>query len=289
MISQSIARGSSLLWQARDLMQQQLSDLAYRLRPDQPLEGLVYLPIADRAAHAYFPRAQALKMVVWNTFKGRRAEYYSVLEEQTRDAELILLQEFRHDPALEAAHRGMFMQREAGLAVSFYTQRNQGAPTGVCTVSCVRSLKTLFLLSRYFEPVTRTPKMAMCSYYAVGRADCPLDEALLVLNSHGINFRLRRPFLDQMRQFEDQLRNHRGPIVLVGDFNTWEQGRVRILDAVAESICLKRVRFPAGVKRVRGHELDRVYVRGGEVSQEQVHINPAASDHNMLSFALCLD
>jgi endonuclease/exonuclease/phosphatase (EEP) superfamily protein YafD len=144
------------------------------------------------------------------------------------------------------------------------------------------------LLSRYVEPVTKTPKMAMCTYYPLERSDCPSEQALLVLNSHGINFRLRRPFLDQMLQFEAQLRHHVGPIILVGDFNTWEKGRVRILEAIARSINLTHVRFPPGIKAVRGHELDRVYVRGGEAAQQRVLANSAASDHSMLAFTLTI-
>jgi|GEM_PF-311040 len=266
----------------------QVTALAYRLRPEHPLDGLTHITIAAQATRHHFSSAEPLDIVVWNTFKGKRGEYYQLLAEQSRDAELILLQEFRHDPVLEAAHNEIFRGRDADMAVSFYTRPDHGAPTGVCTVSAARALRTRFLLSRYFEPVTRTPKMAMCSYYAFDRPDCPPDEALLVLNSHGINFRLRRPFRDQMLQFEEQLCEHRGPIILVGDFNTWERGRVRILDAVAAKVGLEHVRFPRGIKTVRGHELDRVYVRGGAVSGQRVVWNRNASDHSMLRFQFTL-
>ena len=265
-------------------MHRQIADFAYRFRPDQPTEGLEYISISAQAQKTFFPTQGRLDIVVWNTFKGRRESYYDFLAAQTAGAELILLQEFRHDPVLESSHREIFAGRDAGMAVSFYTRPNREAPTGVCTVSSVQSLKTIFLLSRYLEPVTRTPKMAMCTYYSVGQPDCPPDQALLVLNSHGINFRLRRPFLDQMLQFEAQLRHHMGPIILVGDFNTWEKGRVRILEAVARSIGLTHIRFPAGIKAVRGHELDRVYVRGGTAVEQRVFANAAASDHSMLAF-----
>jgi endonuclease/exonuclease/phosphatase (EEP) superfamily protein YafD len=265
-------------------LQRRINDVAYRLRPEQPAEGLEYISMSSEARKPYYSRGQALEVVVWNTFKGRRERYYDFLAEQTADAELILLQEFRHDPMLEASHREMFAERDAGMAVSFYTRPNQGAPTGVCTISSVRACKTQFLLSRYLEPVTKTPKIAMCTYYPVGRPDCLGEQALLVLNSHGINFRLRRPFLDQMLQFEAQLRHHAGPIILVGDFNTWEKGRVRILEAIARSTNLTHIRFPPGIKAVRGHELDRVYVRGGEALQPRVFANAAASDHSMLAF-----
>jgi endonuclease/exonuclease/phosphatase (EEP) superfamily protein YafD len=266
-----------------------VTSLAYRLRPEHPLADLKYIQIATEAERSCFRRGEPIGIVVWNTFKGRRERYYDLLAEHAVGAELLLLQEFRHDPALEASHRELFAGRDADMAVSFYTRPNKGAPTGVCTASYVRALKTQLLLSRYFEPVTKTPKMAICSFYAVDTPDCPLNQAMLVLNSHGINFRLRRPFLDQMRQFEEQLHGHEGPVVLVGDFNTWEQGRVRILERVAADSGLSHVRFPAGIKSIRGHELDRVYVRGGSVAEARVVINRAASDHSMLTFQLRLD
>jgi endonuclease/exonuclease/phosphatase (EEP) superfamily protein YafD len=263
---------------------QRLSHFAYQLRPEQPTEGLEYISISSEAQKTFFPKDESLEIVVWNTFKGRRERYYDFLSEQTANADLILLQEFRHDPVLEASHREIFTRRDAGMAVSFYTRPNREAPTGVCTVSAVRSTRNLFLLSRYFEPVTKTPKMAMVTYYSVGDLDCPEEQQLLVLNSHGINFRLRRPFLDQMLQFEEHLRHHVGPIILVGDFNTWENGRVRILEAVARSCGLSRVRFPPGIKMIGRHELDRVYIRGGEAVQQRVLANQVASDHSMLAF-----
>jgi endonuclease/exonuclease/phosphatase (EEP) superfamily protein YafD len=272
------------LSQMHQRLQRQFTDLAYRLRPDQPAEGMEYISIASAAQRSVIASRASLEVVVWNTFKGRRERYYDLLAAETATADLILLQEFRHDPVLEAAHRGIFMGRDAGMAVSFYTRPNQAVPTGVCTVSSIRAQKTLFLLSRYFEPVTKTPKVAICTYYLIGRADCPIEQALLVLNSHGINFRLRRPFLDQMRQFEAHLRQHVGPIILVGDFNTWERGRVRILETVARRLGLTHISFPRGIKTIRGHELDRVYVRGGEALKQRVVVDAAASDHSMLTF-----
>ena len=183
-------------------MHRRITDLAYRLRPEQPPEGLEYISISSEAKYSFFSKGVPLNIAVWNTFKGRRERYYDFLSERTADADLILLQEFRHDPVLEASHRDIFKRRDAGMAVSFYTRPNQEAPTGVCTVSAARSTQTLFLLSRYLEPVTKTPKMAICTSYPIEQPDCPPEHSLLVLNSHGINFRLRKPFLDQMLQFE---------------------------------------------------------------------------------------
>jgi endonuclease/exonuclease/phosphatase (EEP) superfamily protein YafD len=286
--SSSLQASETPLERLRNIFYYRLTDLAYRLRPEHPLDGLAHVPITAQAQRHYVRRGEQLKIAVWNTFKGRRGQYYPLLAQHTQDSDLILLQEFRHDPVLEAYHDEIFRGRDADMAVSFYTRPQRTAATGVCTVSSVRAQRTLFLLSRYFEPVTRTPKMALCTYYAYACADCPPDQALLVLNSHGINFRLRRPFRDQMLQFEEKLCEHNGPIILVGDFNTWERGRVRMLDAVAAKVGLSHVRFPSGIKSIRGHELDRVYVRGGEVDGQRIVRNRAASDHSMLLFQLTL-
>jgi endonuclease/exonuclease/phosphatase (EEP) superfamily protein YafD len=267
-----------------DRVSRRITDFVYRLRPDQPVAGLGHSAIASDAQRSSISKDVPLDITVWNTFKGRRERYYDVLAAQTTDADLILLQEFRHDPLLDVTHRALFAGRDASMAVSFYTRPNREAPTGVCTISAIRSIKTLLLLSRYLEPVTRTPKTAICTYYPIERSDGPLDQALLVLNSHGINFRLRRPFLTQMLQFEAQLRHHTGPIILVGDFNTWERGRVRILEALVRRIGLTHIRFPTGIKTIGRHELDRVYVRGGDVMQQRVIVDAAASDHSLLAF-----
>src|SRR5262245_27654413 len=96
--------------QLRALVQGRITDLAYRLRPEQPAEGFEYIEIASAAQRSSFSPGLPLEIAVWNTFKGRRERYYDVLAAQTTDADLILLQEFRHDPALEAAHRDMFMR-----------------------------------------------------------------------------------------------------------------------------------------------------------------------------------
>jgi endonuclease/exonuclease/phosphatase (EEP) superfamily protein YafD len=272
----------------REGVQQWMTDVTYRLRPEHPHKEVSHILISTEAKRSFLAPDEPIDVVVWNTFKGRRERYYEVLAEQTAGVELILLQEFRHDVLLEQYHRELFAGRDASMAVSFYTRPNRESPTGVCTVSAIRAARARLLLSRYFEPVTKTPKLAICTYYPVGDADAPLDKALLVLNSHGINFRLRRPFLDQMLQFEEELSQHDGPIILVGDFNTWEQGRVHILEMVAQKIGLTRVRFPQGVKTVRGHELDRVYVRGGHVARQRVLVDRGASDHNMLSFRFAL-
>src|SRR4051794_9556866 len=94
------------------LAHRQLDSLVYRLRPDHPAQGLEYIPIASAAHKPFFPTGVPLEIDVWNTFKGRRERYYDFLAEQTADAELMLLQEFCHDPGLALSHQQIFAGRD---------------------------------------------------------------------------------------------------------------------------------------------------------------------------------
>ena len=73
------------------------------------------------------------------------------------------------------------------------------------------------------------------------------------------------------------------------DGEVWERGRVRILEAITHRIGLHRISFPTGIKAVRGHELDRVYVRGGTAQAQRVVSDSSASDHSMLAFQFVID
>src|SRR5690349_11702899 len=103
----------------REQLQRRFADLTYRFRPDQPSEGLEYVRIASAAKKLVVSVGEPMKIAVWNTYKGKRERYYTFLAERAGDADLILLQEFRHDPVLEGAHRELFATRDADMAISF--------------------------------------------------------------------------------------------------------------------------------------------------------------------------
>ncbi|MDQ3099292.1 MAG: endonuclease/exonuclease/phosphatase family protein [bacterium] len=260
-----------------------LSRLIYGLHPDRPEIGSELLQVKDNAPFSTYSSGQTLRIVSWNTYKGNRPEYRDNLLKQISNADLILLQEFRQSQAFDSFHQQIFETSNALLAVSYYTMRMRISPTGVCTVATAKSLQSIVVTSRSLEPLTRTPKMALCTWYPLNNSQNIL-RALLVMNCHGINFRLRRSFRDQVSQLREQLLEHTGPIIFVGDFNTWETGREKILDTMAEELHLTRVNFPKGIKHVGGHQLDRVYIRGGSTQNVSVIVNTRASDHALLSF-----
>ncbi len=264
-----------------------LSRILYRLHPDRPKVGAELLQVQSKAKQQFFLSGQRLRIVSWNTHKGTRSGYREHLEREVLGADLILLQEFKQGQAFDSIHQTVFHDKDSLMAVSYFTLQSNLSPTGVYTASTVPHSQAVVVTSRSLEPLTKTPKMALCSWYPLHNSYDSVH-SLLVLNCHGINFRLRKSFESHMSQLREQLTQHMGPIIFIGDFNTWESGRERILDSLAGELSLQQVQFPRGIKRVGSHELDRVYVRGGVCENCRVSINRHASDHSLLSFDFIL-
>lgn len=265
-----------------------LSRLLYRFRPDKPAVGSELLQVRNDPIMYSFKSGGTLRIISWNTHKGTKREYKQQLRGCVPPADLVLLQEFRQSQAYDLFHQEIFDKKHALLAISYYTMQKQSSPTGVCSISKVASMKSIGVTSTSLEPIMRTPKMALCTWYPLNNSD-DLLSSLLVLNCHGINFRLRKSFRSQVEQLRDQLMLHTGPIIFVGDFNAWEAGREKILDLVSSELKLTRIHFPKGIKHLGGHQLDRVYVRGGSVSSPEVIPNSRASDHALIKFDFTLD
>jgi endonuclease/exonuclease/phosphatase (EEP) superfamily protein YafD len=265
-----------------------LSRIIYSLHPDRPEIGSELLQVKNSAQLLTYSSGQKLRVVSWNTYKGWRTGYRDNLLKQIPNTDLLLLQEFRENQAYDSFHQYIFELKDVMLAISYYTMKMRISPTGVCTASSAKSMQAVVVTSRTLEPVTRTPKMALCTWYSLNNSG-DIVNSLLVLNCHGINFRLRRSFRDQVAQLREQLLKHLGPIIFVGDFNTWETGREKILDDLATELRLTRIAFPKGIKHVRGHQLDRVYTRGGKVRAPAVVVNSHASDHSLLSFEFTIE
>jgi endonuclease/exonuclease/phosphatase (EEP) superfamily protein YafD len=102
---------------------------------------------------------------------------------------------------------------------------------------------------------------------------------------------------------EAVMQEHDGPIVLVGDFNTWSQKRLDLVQAVVEKLSLTEViDFPAGRKTGdkktsflnwlfgidKELPLDRVYYRGFADHSAKV-LTYDSSDHRAIQVTLVLD
>jgi len=115
------------------------------------------------------------------------------------------------------------------------------------------------------------------------------DETLLVVNVHSVNFTFGvRDFSRQIKEIQTVVEKHSGPVLLSGDFNTWRGRRSEIVQQLADTLDLEKLEFADDHrKRVFGHALDHIYVRGFQVMQATTR-QVQTSDHNPMSVRLRL-
>ena len=144
------------------------------------------------------------------------------------------------------------------------------APAAACTL-------------RAYEPLLGIPKSALITYFRViGR-----DAMLAVANLHAINFAPgSMGYHAQLEALGDALATHSGPLVIAGDFNTWNEARDGEVRALVARLSLTPVAFPVDARRrFFGRIFDWVYVRGAEV-YDATAWEVTSSDHNPLLVTL---
>ena len=216
-----------------------------------------------------------LRILVWNIFKAKREGFKEDFFNLSNEYDLILLQEFISDNFIEKFWNSLTAFR-ADYAVSFI--RN-GQSTGVATLSRAPIKSSSWIRSVPREPITGTPKMIIINNYEFGSHD------LLVANIHGINFVSTYNFQQQLNQLKNAIKLHDGPMIVAGDFNTWNENRMKTLDKMCDMLKLTRVSFP-GRYKYNTSELDHILVRGLVVKNPRILSNITTSDHFPLSIEL---
>ncbi|MEL6907319.1 MAG: endonuclease/exonuclease/phosphatase family protein [Planctomycetota bacterium] len=211
--------------------------------------------------------AESLRVVVWNVHKGLDARLEGDLAALARERtpHLFAFQESRPDLRLPEGYGGHH-------ATSF-VRRLKGKHEGVMTLSRVAPSSAHRVRSDERELFVLTPKAALISEY-------PLDDGrmLHVVNVHGLNFDPSgRQLARQLEGLRERLAHIEGPLVVCGDFNTWNEARLAAARGVAHDLGLDEVApdVPGGRKgHIRGGRLgralgldprlhlDRLFVRG---------------------------
>jgi endonuclease/exonuclease/phosphatase (EEP) superfamily protein YafD len=179
------------------------------------------------------------------------------------------------------------------FAPSWHYPLRDGSATGVLTFSPVAPLRSEGIPTRWREVFLATPKMALATEYPL-----PDGTRLLAVNVHCLNFERwgTLKFGAQLAALKALMATHKGPILLAGDFNTWNQRRLRLVTALARDLQLTEVgeftgalttgdRQSAVVNWLLGIDrtlaLDRVYYRG--LSPLSAAVLPlTSSDHRAL-------
>jgi endonuclease/exonuclease/phosphatase (EEP) superfamily protein YafD len=213
---------------------------------------------------------ESISVLNWNIYKGRNEEWAADFKQYIHDHDVVTVQEAHLGDELRSMlNRG---HRYWTMNTAFYLQDKA---TGVMTASRVRPVYSCG--QRTVEPLIRLPKTSLISYYPLDG----MDETLLVANIHGINFSLGLgAYGEQIEKLYYEIEKHKGPVVLAGDFNTWSDERLAIVNNIARRLSLESLEYASHNRtRIFGNVLDHVFYRGLDpVEQDTWHV--ASSDHN---------
>jgi endonuclease/exonuclease/phosphatase (EEP) superfamily protein YafD len=240
---------------------------------------LVKVPAEEKVLQVHGGAVQELhaerwyRLLVWNVLKGTRPGLMDDLRWLSREADLVLLQE----SLLGGAMYDFFTEHESiewTTAVSYENWDNKA--TGVTIGSRWPPVWRSFTRSKVREPLIKTPKMIVYNRFVITGH----EHDLLVANIHGINFVSATSFASQLNQMSDVVAHHLGPLIVAGDFNTYNNARWDHLYGFADQHELELVEFSDDQRFLR---LDSILVRGIRVEDGKILSQVDTSDHRPLT------
>ncbi|XKM12932.1 endonuclease/exonuclease/phosphatase family protein [Orbaceae bacterium ac157xtp] len=213
-----------------------------------------------------------LTILVWNIFKQKRINSLALLEHYADKTALILLQEAQATPKLLN-----FITENQKFADQVPAYSFNDVYAGVMTIANTQALQAIAFKER--EPFIRIPKSALITKYALPNR----QEMLLVANIHAVNFSFGvKIYHQQIRILLNEISQHQGPVILAGDFNSWNRRRLKLLYYLIRKINLKAVNFTLDNRKTfMGKPLDFVFYRGLNLMKAEI-VDTEASDHNGL-------
>jgi endonuclease/exonuclease/phosphatase (EEP) superfamily protein YafD len=209
----------------------------------------------------------------WNVYKGQGENWQGDLSSFAKSHDVMTIQEAVLDEELT----GLLITHDFGwtMNTAFYVN---GTAAGVMTVANSNAVYSCGFKIK--EPLIRVPKSTLVSYYAINGS----RQRLLVANIHGINF---TPGIDvyrqQMDELYDAIKHHAGPMIVAGDFNSWSNNRITVVDQLIQKLSLLALDYPVNNKtHVFGNAIDHVFYRQLEPVNNQVW-QVSSSDHNPIS------
>jgi endonuclease/exonuclease/phosphatase (EEP) superfamily protein YafD len=213
-----------------------------------------------------------LRLVSWNIFKAKRRGWLTDLTTMATGADLVLLQEaVLHGGVAQPFHIASGLE---WIMVENLRSVREHMTTGPKTGSRVASSSAAFVRSHDSEPLTGTPKSFLQTQYPLASG-----ETLLVLNVHAINLVSNAKFARQVEQIVAPVAAHKGPCVVAGDFNTWNEPRWHLLQKAMATAGLTRAPVSAPQWRHFNQVLDLVFYRGVRLIGAHALSNVRSSDH----------
>ena len=219
------------------------------------------------------------KLFDWNIEKAKQgavwANDFSKLE---KGYDLILIQEAVSD----AVFVDVLRERPSTLWNYFvsWIRKTEQTSSGLVMGSQVKPTSVSFSRTEDLEPYINTPKLTSYQTYKVQGLK---NTELLIINVHAINFVSTAKFSHHIQQVMNRIDSHQGPVIFVGDMNTWNKPRLDLL--MTETAKRNLVWFDFERPHVKGMHstLDHLFVRGLKVNHVQSLTDIISSDHYPIS------
>lgn len=216
---------------------------------------------------------------VWNVYKGQKAHIFEKdFCALCTDKDFILIQEALLDDKMPNIWKNDFAPYEWHVAQSFHYKKNLHS-TGVAIGSKIAPEAVDFIRSKTREFFWLTPKLTLFSEYSIG------GTKVLFVCTHVLNFVTLNAFTNSLYEIAEKMADFKGPIVLAGDFNTWNFKRYMIMRSIFRDLGLEHLDLENDGRLLK---LDHVFVRGFDVLKAQVHHTILSSDHFPLEIRLKL-
>lgn len=212
-------------------------------------------------------------LLCWNvaklTLKSHYKEFLNTLIEHY-NLDILLLQEVKKS----LSHELELHDYSYVLSPNIQTQKHLFGVLSAFKSSC---LDELSLLTKKRELRCTTHKTTLITHHKTFDGT-----TLLLVNLHAINFVYSSDFQNELQEIYEAIKNHKGALIVAGDFNTWNLKRVHYLEAFSSSLGLQKVVFESekGIKKVFSNSLDYIFYRGLEVTFATVVESKNISDHN---------
>jgi len=206
----------------------------------------------------------------WNIYKQQKPQWKTKLTEWVKQSDLITLQEAKYGPEFIN-----FTQKQALNYVQNIAFEHDGYHYGVNTLSKVMPLQVCG--TRYSEPWITIPKTGLATVYSIKKT----TQKLLLINLHGVNFTATAtPLEEQVKPYLTLVKSFEGPIIITGDFNTWNEARTKKIIDPLISVGFDETQFKSDQRLTFfGRPLDHVFYRGLNVVKAQ-SLAIIASDHS---------
>lgn len=224
-----------------------------------------------------------VKVFVWNILKASKKGFTHDFVYHGRDSDIFMLQEGSRNEVMERAFE-FFPGHRFDMGYSFIHNTKKGSfPTGTVIGSNVEPNQVVVERTTDREPIIKTPKANTIGYYPIEGS----DKELLIVNIHGMNMAGDKPFARHVDQCFEHIKNHDGPVIFAGDFNSKNMVRINHMISGMHKHGLTQVSFRNDKRKKSKFSraiIDYSFVRGLKIKDAWVLGKLKTSDHKAMVF-----